>query len=54
MSCGWFPMRHDEILAWVQAHESSLPTTLADLAQFPIAFRKVIVGFVSPEARVAL
>jgi hypothetical protein len=47
-------MRHDEIKAWVEAHRDSLPTTLAELALFPIPFRKVIVNFVSPNARTAL
>jgi hypothetical protein len=31
-----------------------LPTTLAELAVFPTPFRKVIVNFVSPQARTAL
>ena len=52
-SCGWFPMKHDDILAWVEAHQDSLPRTLAELSAFPIPFRKVIVNFVSPEARTA-
>jgi hypothetical protein len=36
----------------VKPHE--LPTTLAELAVFPTPFRKVIVNFVSPQARTAL
>lgn len=52
--CGWFPMRHDEIVAWVEAHQDALPTSLAELARYPIPFRKVIVGFVSFDTRAAL
>lgn len=52
-SCGWFPMKHDEIVAWVDAHSDALPQTLAELSQFPVAFRKVIVNRVSPERRTA-
>ena len=52
-SCGWSPMKHEDILAWVEAHQDSLPRTLAELSAFPIPFRKVIVNFVSPEARTA-
>jgi hypothetical protein len=47
-------MKHAEIVAWVDAHRDALPTTLAELSKFPIAFRKVIVDRVSPEARTAL
>ena len=42
-SCGWVPIPHDEILAWVEQQRESLPTTLAELSAFPVAFRKVIV-----------
>ena len=52
-SCGWFPMKHEDIVAWVEAHRDTLPTTLAELSAFPIPFRKVIVNYVSPEARTA-
>ena len=52
-SCGWFPMKHEDIVAWVEAHRDTLPTTLAELSAFPVPFRKVIVNFVSPEARTA-
>jgi len=52
-SCGWFPMKYDEIVAWVEAHRDALPTTLAELSAFPVPFRKVIVNSVSPEARTA-
>jgi hypothetical protein len=50
-NCGWFPMDHDEILAWIEAHKESLPKTLAELSAFPIPFRKAIVAFVPPETR---
>ena len=52
-SCGWFPMRQDEIIAWVDAHRANLPRTVAELAAFPIPFRKVIVNSVSAEQRIA-
>lgn len=51
-SCGWFPLPPDEIAAWVEAHHDRLPTTLAELAQFPVAFRRVIVNAVSAEQRI--
>jgi hypothetical protein len=50
-SCGWFPLPHDEIVAWVDEHRDTLPTTLAELSTFPVAFRKVIVNAVAPEQR---
>jgi hypothetical protein len=50
-SCGWFPLRHDEILEWVEAHREALPTTVAELAMLPVAFRRVIVNFVPHEQR---
>jgi hypothetical protein len=50
-SCGWFPLPHEEILAWVEQHRDTLPTTLAELSTFPIAFRKVIVNNVTAEQR---
>jgi hypothetical protein len=50
-SCGWFPLPYDEIVAWVEAHRDSLPTTLDELSTFPVAFRRVIVNSVSPEQR---
>jgi hypothetical protein len=52
-SCGWFPLRPDQIKAWVDAHKHELPTTLAELSRLPIPFRKVIVNSVSPERRTA-
>jgi hypothetical protein len=53
-SCGWFPLSHAEILAWVERHSDELPHTLDDLARFPIPFRKVIVNRVGPETRLSL
>jgi len=50
-SCGWFPLRHDEIFAWVEQHRDTLPTTVAELSTFPVPFRKVIVNYVEPEQR---
>ena len=50
-SCGWFPLSYEEILAWVEQHRESLPTTLAELSVFPVAFRRVIVNYVSPDQR---
>jgi hypothetical protein len=50
-SCGWFPLSHDEIVAWVDSHRDQLPGTLAELSAFPIAFRRVIVNQVSAEKR---
>jgi len=50
-SCGWIPLRHDEILQWVEEHREALPTTIAELAVFPVAFRRVIVNFVPHEQR---
>ena len=50
-NCGWFPMDHGEILAWVEAHKDSLPKTLAELSAFPVPFRKVIVATVPSEVR---
>ena len=53
-SCGWFPLRPDEIEAWVARHRDDLPTNLAELSRLPIPFRKAIVHAVAPEVRVAL
>lgn len=50
-SCGWFPLRYDEILAWVDGHVDQLPRTLAELNAYPVAFRRVIVNRVGPEQR---
>ena len=50
-SCGWFPLPHDEIVEWVVAHKETLPTTLAELSTYPVAFRRVIVHMVSVQLR---
>lgn len=50
-SCGWFPLGHDEILQWVEAHRETLPKTVAELAVFPVAFRRVIVNYVPDDQR---
>jgi len=47
-------MDRDEIVAWVEAHRDTLPTTVAELSRFPIPFRVVIVNSVSPDVRTAL
>ena len=52
-NCGWFPMDHGEILAWVEAHKDALPKTLAELAAFPVPFRKVIVAIVPSDVRLS-
>ena len=52
-SCGWFPLRPEEIRAWVDAHRNELPQTLDALATFPIPFRKAIVNAVSSEQRIS-
>ncbi len=49
--CGWFPMRHDEILAWVERHRNELPTTLAELSTYPMPFRRVIANAVDLDRR---
>jgi hypothetical protein len=50
-TCGWFPLSHEEIVAWVEAHADDLPRSVAELSTFPIAFRRVIVDHVSAERR---
>lgn len=50
-SCGWFPLSYDEIRDWVERHHDRLPKTVAELSAFPVAFRKVIVNYVSPQQR---
>ena len=53
-SCGWFPLGPREIHAWVERHKDDLPKTLAEIARYPIPFRKAIVAAVEPEVRVSL
>lgn len=45
---------YDTVLAWVKARRDRLPTTLAELARYPMAYRRVIVGAVSSPVRVHL
>ena len=53
-SCGWFPMDRDEIAAWVKAHEAVLSANLAELAHYPMPFRKIIIAMTTADKRVAL
>lgn len=52
--CEWFPLSHEQILAWLQRHPEALPRTLSDLAAFPMAFRRVMLNKVAPDTRTAL
>src|SRR5687768_278387 len=52
--CSWFPLRPDEIRAWIEAHRHELPQTLPELSRFPIPFRKAIVRVLPSEVRIAL
>jgi hypothetical protein len=45
-SCGYNP-----IIAWVEAHRDSLPLTLGELSQYPVAYRRVIQGRVPADVR---
>jgi hypothetical protein len=47
-------MDDEEIVAWVAGHEQVLSADLAELSRYPIPFRKVIVGMMSPDARMAI
>lgn len=40
--------------AWVRQHRTSLPSTLAEISRYPLAFRKAIVAHVSADVRVRL
>lgn len=53
-SCGWFPLGSKEIRAWLERHPEALPHTVADLARFPIPFRRIMINAVAPDVRVAL
>jgi hypothetical protein len=53
-SCDWFPLSHRDIGAWLDRHPEALPRTLADLARFPIPFRRVMVNAVAAEVRANL
>lgn len=50
-SCEWFPMSQEQIRTWLIDHPDALPRTLNDLAQFPMAFRRVMVNAVKAEVR---
>jgi hypothetical protein len=54
MSCGWFPMDWGEIAEWARQNPDRIPTTLAELSTYPVAFRRVLVNIVTPEQRTAL
>lgn len=51
-SCGWFPLSHAEIDAWVERHRDELPASLEELSRLPVPIRKAIVNAVSPERRI--
>ncbi len=53
-SCEWFPMSRKQIQEWVDRHPEAMPNNLADLAVFPMPFRRVMVNSVSPEIRLRL
>ena len=42
-------MKYNEIVAWVNDQRNTLPKNLAEISEFPIAFRKVIVNSVRPD-----
>ena len=52
-SCESFPLHWEQIEAWVEAHRDDLPTNLAELSRYPMAFRRVIVNSVPREIRAA-
>ena len=47
--CGW-----NKIDAWVAAHQDGLLQKLAELACYPMAYRRAIIGAVSPSVREAI
>jgi hypothetical protein len=53
-SCGWFPLNPKQIGDWLDRHPEALPNSLADIVRLPVAFRRIMVGRVSPEVRVRL
>lgn len=53
-SCGWFPLNPKQIAEWLDRHPEALPQSLDDIGRFPVAFRRIMVGRVSPEVRVRL
>jgi hypothetical protein len=44
-------MRREDIDAWVEAHRDELPNNLAELACYPIPFRKAILNAVTADLR---
>ena len=48
-SCSYSP-----ILAWVNTHRDRLPQTLAELAQYPMAYRRMIHGALPVQVRLCL
>ena len=42
------------ILAWVNAHRDRLPQTLAELATYPMAYRRMIIGVLPVDVRVRM
>jgi hypothetical protein len=53
-SCGWFPLNPKQIAEWLDRHPEALPQSLDDIVRFPVAFRRLMVGRVTPEVRVRL
>jgi hypothetical protein len=53
-SCEWFPMSRSQIREWLERHPEAMPHELADLAVFPMPFRRVMVNAVSPQVRLVL
>jgi hypothetical protein len=45
-------MKRAEIVAWVERHRHELPTSIEELARYPMPFRSVIVNAVEPQRRV--
>jgi hypothetical protein len=43
-----------QIRDWLDRHPEALPRTLADLARYPMEFRRVMVNVVAPETRAGL
>ncbi len=47
-------MSRRQIHEWVERHPEAMPHDLADLAGFPMPFRRVMVNAASPEVRLLL
>jgi hypothetical protein len=52
-SCG-SPVQREAIRAWIDAHATELPCTLAELISYPMVFRRVIARALPLEQRVAV